>query len=465
MLCKLKNWRMRIPKSVTSCFGMGSILFLLALPAQAGMAHRDCRTPLVFDGAAVNVVVLPYRYANGNNSSPSNLGNRLSLLVKLDVLSHILDYGSIGAVQMEMPEGVSKDDPSCQPEVVLPKLLGQQYGAEKQLAAGHGLVLVWGLLYEEDNDVYAQTYAQFLRRDTDDVVSFRAGEFPFSGKLSADTVAFTPQKFTQEQLRQVEDSYRNADLIHKEPKDDSPGERLPELVAKCAGCDDSPVHAGFYVLEKKGEWIRIRWMDQTREENREGWIHSSGGLNGKPLDQILPELKFIEGCAGYLRLRVADAEHNPLTAMSSNTVARLKDFVESNAEAADMASALALQMAGVVDYMTGQDRVENLTVAANDFEQARKLVPSNADAITLAVAGQISQEWRQKGKCDQSALKAQRLAAAGALGADKTLALGNLRNLYRLLLQSPPATTTQDDLAKGEVQKRLAAVETWIAAK
>src|ERR1700730_19367103 len=91
--------------------------------AEAGMPHRDCRFPMVFEGAAVNVVVLPYRYA-GSNHSLTDLGNRLSLLVKLDVLSHILEYGSVGSVQMEMPEGTSKDDPSCLPETVLPILLG-----------------------------------------------------------------------------------------------------------------------------------------------------------------------------------------------------------------------------------------------------------------------------------------------------------------------------------------------------
>src|ERR1017187_332778 len=72
-------------------------MFLLsARLAQAGMAHLDCRFPMVFGGAAVNVVVLPYTYA-GDSHSLAGTGNRLSLLVKLDVLSHILEYGSVGA--------------------------------------------------------------------------------------------------------------------------------------------------------------------------------------------------------------------------------------------------------------------------------------------------------------------------------------------------------------------------------
>src|ERR1017187_5473869 len=85
--------------------------------AQAGMAHLDCRFPMGFGGAAVNVVVLPYTYT-GDSRNLADTGNRRSLLVKLDVLSHILEYGSVGAVQMEMPEGALTDDPSCQPETV-----------------------------------------------------------------------------------------------------------------------------------------------------------------------------------------------------------------------------------------------------------------------------------------------------------------------------------------------------------
>ena len=109
------------PGSARTCFLTVLMVLLFTRLTQAGMAHRDCRFPMVFEGAAVNVVVLPYSYA-GRNYSLSNLGNRLSLLVKLDVLSHILEYGSVGAVQMEMPEGVPSDDPSCLPETVLPIL-------------------------------------------------------------------------------------------------------------------------------------------------------------------------------------------------------------------------------------------------------------------------------------------------------------------------------------------------------
>jgi hypothetical protein len=437
-----------------------AMMLMLGNSALAVQMHQDCRTPLVFEGAAVNVVVLPYRYAGGSNASLTNMGNRLSLLVKLDVLSHILGYGSVGAVQMEMPEFVSKDDPSCQPEIVLPKLLGTVPGAMQKLAPGHGLVLVWGLLYEDGDDIFVQTYARFLRRDVDEGVTFTAGGSSFSAKPSAQLLAFTPQKFSQQQLAEVENSYRKADFIRTEPSDSAPGEPLPDLVAKCASCDDSAVHAGFYVEEIKGEWIRVQRMDPVRGQNKEGWIHAAGGLEGVPLEKILPELKFIEGCAGYLRQRVADAQHTPLPGeMPALAVASLNAFAQSNdAQPADITNAVALQLAGIVEYLSAQDRVDSFTRAAQDFERARKMIPYDPNAINLAVGAQVKQEWKQKGKCDQTALKAQRLSAASMLSPDKA-ALGNLNSLYTLLLKSPDETVVAGNLSKGDVANRLSAVD------
>jgi len=86
-------------------------ILLFTCSAAGDKSHHSCVTPMVFKDAAVNVVVLPYRYAAGNDSSLNDMGNRLSLLVKLNVLSHILDYGSVGAVQMVFPADM-RDHPA-----------------------------------------------------------------------------------------------------------------------------------------------------------------------------------------------------------------------------------------------------------------------------------------------------------------------------------------------------------------
>jgi hypothetical protein len=424
--------------------------------AQAGMPHRDCRFPMVFEGAAVNVVVLPYRYADGDDFTLRTIGNRLSLLVKLDVLSHILDYGSVGAVQMEMPAGVSIDDRSCMPDTVLQRLLGPKMGAVTPLVHGRGLVLVWGLIYQRENDIFVQTFARFLRREVDETVTFSAGASTFSAKPSSQVLAFTPQKFTQQQLEQIEDSYRRADFVRPKPDDNVPGEQLPEYVAKCSGsgCDqDSQLHAGFYVEEKKGEWIRIQFMDPIKGQQKEGWIHSAGGIHGTPLEEILPELNFIEGCAGYLRQRVAESEHTAGTSPAL-AVTQLKSFVHaSDSQPNNLTNAVALQLAGIVETLdpaSGQS-------AAADFESARQLIPYDPNAITLAVSSQVRQEWTQTGRCLQTAVKAERLSAAGALSTDQA-SIQNLSSLYALLLKIP-GPVAADDLSKEEVRKRIETVQ------
>jgi hypothetical protein len=456
------------------------VLLLSARLAQAGIAHLDCRYPMVFQGAAVNVVVLPYAYT-GDNRSLSNVGNRLSLLIKLDVLSHILDYGSVGAVQMEMPPGMPTNDQSCGPETVLPILLGTHppsptlFGlladnpeAQNTLRSGHGLVLVWGLLYEEGDDIFVQTYARFLRRDVDETITFQAGGSSISAKLSSQYLAFTPQKITRSELEQIEDSYRRADYVRDQPNDNAPGDRLPLLVAKCASsnCDDSAIHAGFYVREKRGEWIRIQYMDPIKDRRKEGWIHAAGSVSGTPLDEILPELKFIEGCVGYLGLRVADAEQTTQPPGSAAlAVNQLYSFLQSNkSQPADINNAVAIQLEGAVEYLSARNQWEALSKAADYFEQARTIIPYDPNAITLAVGAQVKAEWRQKGKCERTVQKSERLSNALAFSDDKA-SLANLNSLYTLLLKSPESAPAAENLSNEAVTQRVEVLKSIAVSK
>ena len=151
--------------------------------------------------------------------------------------------------------------------------------------------------------------------------------------------------------------------------------------------------------------------------------------------------------------------------LSSHAVAELKDFVQSNDfEPTDMASAVALQLAGIIEYTAGRERLDSLTRASQDFEEARKLIPSDPDAITLAVAAQVSQEWKEKGRCEQTFQKAQRLSAAAALSSDRS-ALVNLSSLYRVMLKTADTTGSANNLTRTEVQKRLSIVDSLTSTK
>lgn len=134
---------------------------------------------------------------------------------------------------------------------------------------------------------------------------------------------------------------------------------------------------------------------------------------------------------------------------------QLNAFVRSNeSQPADLTNAVALQLAGMVEYLSGRDQVEALTKAADDFELARKIIPYDPNAITLTVGAQVAEEWRQKRRLEQTALKAQRLSAASALSSDRA-SLANLNSLYTLLMKSPESVPASDDLTREAVKEKI----------
>ena len=324
-------------------------------------------------------------------------------------------------------------------------------------------MLIWGLVYAEGEDVFVQTYARFLRRDVDEKLPIQAGGVSFFATPSSQVLAFTPQKLTRSDLAQVEDSYRAADIVHEQPNDNSPGQQLPKLVAKCAGqnCYDSAIHAGYYVREKKGEWIRIQYIEPIQSQRKEGWIHSSGGVAGKPLDRILPELKFLEGSAGYLSLRVADAAGQaPEPGAGALAIQQFDSFIAADQnEPNEIADAVALQLEGAIEYVTGGKRIESVSKVAGYFERARAILPYDPNAISLAVFAQMATEWKQKGKCERTVQKSEQLSAALAFHPDK-VTLNNLSNFYLLLAKSPGSIVPGDDLDKEALSQRTAALAT-----
>jgi len=138
----------------TPIFAIVAFTLLYPASAHAGAPHVPCRYPFVFSDAAVNLVVLPYDDTGVSQPGSRGSGTQLALLLQMDALSHILGYGSVGAVQLEASPG---DQHGCETDTVAGKLLGKEPGAEAQIRPGNGLVLVWGLMYEEDDDLYIQT--------------------------------------------------------------------------------------------------------------------------------------------------------------------------------------------------------------------------------------------------------------------------------------------------------------------
>jgi hypothetical protein len=434
---------------------------LFPVAAHAGRPNVPCQSPFVFPDASVNVVVMPYRESGLPQKQGKGSGTELSLLIQMDVLSHILDHGNVGAVQLEATTPAEQE--VCRPEIVGNKLLARAAGAEATVAPGNGLVLVWGLLYEEDEDLYVQTFAAFLRRDRSEDLTFSAGDDKFTARPSSQMIAFAPRRMTVSDLKRIDLSFQKANVLHTAPKDDAQGEPL-SFPAKCSGCGQGM--AGFLVKGRSGEWLQIVRKNPDGSSTT-GWIHAGVGLSGDSLDVPMPELHFIEGAVGYLTARIdADANAAPADLSARTTEEQLTDFIKiADPDQEAMALAVAAQMTGIAGLLSRKDLQQGLAFAQPLFEKARTLVPYNADAIALATLSEVSRaSLAPKGANGATVLQnprvtAQRLAQASVLDPGNPRTLTNLHNFYNVVLRSEQQGESAYRLDRLEVQKQIKAIE------
>lgn len=444
-------------------FLLAAITFIGLFPcvAYAGRPNVPCQSPFVFPDADVNVVVMPYRESGLPQTEGKGSGTELSLLIQMDVLSHILDHGNVGAVQLEADTPAEQN--ICRPEIVGNKLLEKTPGAETTVSPGKGLVLVWGVLYEEDEDLYVQTFVSFLRRDRSEDLTFSAGDEKFTARPSSQMIAFAPRRMSVSDLKKIDQSFQKANVLHTAPKDDAPGEPL-SFPAKCSGCGQGM--AGFLVKGRSGEWLQIVRKNPDHSSTM-GWLHTGVGLSGASLDGPMPELHFIEGAVGYLAARVdADANAAPADLSSRTTEEQLNDFMKTaDSDQEAMAVAVAAQMTGIDGLLARKDLQQGLTFAQPLFEKARTLVPYNADAIALATLSEVSRASLAPKNANGAMVlqnprvTAQRLAQASILDPANPRALTNLHNFYNVVLRSDQQGESAYRLDRVEVQKQIKAIE------
>jgi hypothetical protein len=73
----------------------GLVLLILAIPARS-MDIAPCDDPRVFGGAALNAVILPFRYTgHSREQALSEAAQKLTRLVQLDILFSLIKHGSI----------------------------------------------------------------------------------------------------------------------------------------------------------------------------------------------------------------------------------------------------------------------------------------------------------------------------------------------------------------------------------
>ena len=128
-----------------------TLLCVAPLANAVGFARCGGR-PFAFKDADVNVVILPYFQSGQSSHDLSGLGSQLALLVKLDTLYRAMTYDKWGIVLLAGPKE------QCKPETIAFDLL-----LSGMVHPGSRLIVVWGTLYQQDENVYVQTFARYYR--------------------------------------------------------------------------------------------------------------------------------------------------------------------------------------------------------------------------------------------------------------------------------------------------------------
>ncbi len=436
-----------------ACAGL-AVALIVCVPrvAEAGVQNIPCKSPFVFKSAAVNVVILPYESAQALPDA-TGLGDKLSVLMQMEVLRSIAKFGSVGAVQMV---GSAAE---CNPDLVIAKLLGRTPGASATVAKGQGLIVVWGRFYNQGGDVFVQTYCRFMRSGLEETLDASMGGRQFSAVISAPVFACASWKVTVADLRNFEDQFRRSTILRVKPEETASGSPLPT----------QPLP--YWISDTQGDWMKI-----SVQNGPQGWIRLSGARDSWSLARWLPELKYIEGIAGYLRVRIAAQQ--PTTVRPEWIVSAAQAFSDYEASVAAfgkdgtagpaaalrnaLAGAVQLQLRAILSALKPGATVDERVSAMKLLERAEAMLPADGNARNLRAVVQVSLAGSGYPGVPLKQTAEDLLRAVGADPGNARL-LANLESAYEVLLAqaTPPLT----DAERAGIGERLAAIKQIRMAK
>ena len=393
------------------------LLLALAAPAQASMFARPCSDPVVFRDAAVNALVLPWR-ADAGAARLQATGQQISSLAHLQLLMGMLPLGSIGAVDLVAGPGAI-----CDVDEVLMRVSrqGVQGGT---LAPGQAVVAIWGRLFEQEGELFVQTYLRFARQGeaglAPETLALRWGGMQLQAGLPVQALAFAPRRIRLDDLARIDAASRAALRVRATPDASAPGVEIAR-----ASRDGLP----YWITEQRGDWLRLTPM---RDGLPAGWVRARSGdeIPEWSLSRWLPELDFAQGVAGWLRLQaggVTEAERVRLAAYVETALTRYEAAVP--AALAPSAWGLAAALRGQLAWVRG-DR----PAAARAFAQAHERLPASAAAANLAAVSALA---GQPANAETAQTLGRNLLGALALAPEDTLLRANLTALYRAFAEEP----------------------------
>jgi hypothetical protein len=411
---------------------------LLSTTAVAG-GRLPCPEARVFEGAAVSLLVLPYRYTGNRYGNQDSSGSRLASLIQQEALFGMLKYGSVGATELVWQHG-----DGCDPRAVIDRVLSGS--GPGKVRPGHGLVVMWGRIYEEGSQLYVQSYLRFLRRgraETFEVALAGTAGTPLAltAELPAQAVAFAPRRLTQGDLAAIEKRARSALLLH----DDN---RRP--IGPLAKSDAEPLAYG--VIDARDGWMKIRSIITGQT----GWVPARVDTEAWSLRRFLPELWYLDAVIGYLRLRTGDVvpPTSNLRAQFEAVERGLGEYDKAiGVDAAPEAASLGRAMLGTLVWTTPGLRppAQARSEAARLCEEARKLLPESAGARALAAV--TSPYLSPEPAASRATLEQinDGLLDALAVNAKHAGALRNLERLYSYSARAQQASPYED----AELTRRL----------
>jgi hypothetical protein len=361
---------MRGAQALMAGWLLAAALALLTSRADAG-AMSSCDDPVVFQGARVQVFVLPF-IAEGPLSAR---GRELVTILQRHVLHAALKYHSLGVVEL------TGDDALCSYERTTAEV-------RRRLKQGQVAIFVSGRMFEQREAMLLQTRVEFSAPGAPEVLRWRLGATASdvtTATVPPEPVDFAPRSIPIGYLQQLQEAQAGARRIYSAP---DPAASFWELPA------DPDARFGFVVLDAKEGWMRVEVSNRAGE----GWVRTDTLAGAADLKGTFPELHFIDGLIGYHLLTSpgasALATQDPgAEARSRRTLsATIESFdrylvaTQGRAESEVRALARVLQGNAILRAAPQPWPTPQLQAAQRHYLAARELAPTSTAASTFALA-------------------------------------------------------------------------------